>query len=72
MILETHLYNFIAKSEHYGVLSSHPLLHVDDWLILISRRAGRFILHFNVAVNICRLAACGAVSPIRSILRTVL
>ena len=32
MVLEINLNNFVAKSEHDGVTSSHPLLHIDDVL----------------------------------------
>lgn len=35
MILEVNLYNFVAQSEHDGVLRPHPLLHVDGaWRVL--------------------------------------
>ena len=35
MVLEVYLHNFVAQTEHDGVASSHPLLHVDGtcrWL----------------------------------------
>ena len=35
MILEVHLNNFVAKSEHDSMLSSHPFLHVNTagWIL---------------------------------------
>ena len=34
VVLEVHLHNFVAESEHDGVLSAHPLLHVDGARLL--------------------------------------
>jgi hypothetical protein len=33
VVLEVNLDNFVAKSEHYGVFGSHPLLNI-NWRIL--------------------------------------
>jgi hypothetical protein len=34
VILEIHLHNLVAEAEHYGMLSSHPLLNIDVWVHL--------------------------------------
>ena len=35
VILEVNLHNLVAQSEHYSMLSSHPLLHIDtSWWVL--------------------------------------
>jgi hypothetical protein len=34
VVLEVHLNNLVAQSEHYGVLGSHPLLYIDWWHLL--------------------------------------
>jgi hypothetical protein len=34
VILEVHLHYLVAEAEHYGMLSSHPLLNIDMWIHL--------------------------------------
>ena len=67
MILEANLNDLVAKPEHDGMLSSHPLLYVYNlswlsWIILCN-----FISHFGVAISVRRLTTSGSISTIRSI-----
>lgn len=43
VILEVHLHNLVAKSEHDSMLCSHPFLDVDG---------ARWILHLSLALNL--------------------
>ena len=47
VVLEVHLDDFVAQSEHYRMASPHPLLHVRDLCTLTTRAIEFFLSSFR-------------------------